>query len=445
MILAAYWTLIPLVTGLLLVLLLEQLGLPAGYRRTGRKPHLLALVLFAYGSAAVLWWQAPLAPLPRTAGLLMLAASAAAAVLSVARTGAHTARLGPTQALTFILAGAWLSILTTDHIGIWLIALSTARLAEAGLTAHASRRGQGMEGALKHVLAAQWSLPLGLLGAGLFAIETGGFHVAGTNDAPLVLPALVCIALMFGPALLQPPVHWLRVDLVDAAPLSHLALLVPGVAFTAFAGLWPVWQALGGHGDIPTALGLGSGIGMLALALQALDQERIERLLVYLASTAASVSLAVLLTSSTAPVQTALLRSFWIAVLPATLGAAAGLGIWDQHSDRGPTWESLGGAGLRSPTDALAWLVCLLAVAGAPLTASFGPRLSLLSSLWTSGQEPLAALLGLGQAIAVATVLRLAVFLFDDHHTHAKPARAIARRVVLWVCALLSLALPMFV
>ena len=237
-----------------------------------------------------------------TAGVLQVAALAAAVVVVLMLLGDRSNAAGPlaggpavSAALVLTATAGATGVVAAQDLGSWLVTLELATLPMIALVALGARR-QAVHGALTLLVTSVLSFALLALGVALWVVATGSstFATTGLRDAwaspehRLVLVTSVVVLLAgLGFKLSLVPFHaWTPVTYAGAATPVTLALAtVSKVA--ALGALVTVVRALAGLGDeaaptaVVVALGAVSLVSMLLGAVLALRQVDPVRLLAW--------------------------------------------------------------------------------------------------------------------------------------------------------------------
>lgn len=257
------------------------------------------------------------------------------------------------------------------------------------LTGADKRNLKSNEASLKYFLMGSFSTGIMLMGIALIYGATGMFALGGTSVAPsagLLRPSFLEVAgliLLFVSMCFKvsaAPFHFWTPDVYDGAPsvfTSFMATVVKAAGFMAFIRLFdshtdilgPTWQILLGFVIIATLL-----IGNIT----AVFQQSVKRMLAYSSIAQAGFMLFALYSVNDMAKEGILLYA--VAYSLATIGIFAVLIKMNDY-----TFDGFNGLAKTQPVLALAAAVCLLSLAGIPLTAGFFAKYYMLASMIKGG------------------------------------------------------------
>lgn len=257
------------------------------------------------------------------------------------------------------------------------------------LTGADKRNLKSNEASLKYFLMGSFSTGIMLMGIALVYGATGMFALGGTTVAPstgLLSPSFLEVAgliLLFVSMCFKvsaAPFHFWTPDVYDGAPsvfTSFMATVVKAAGFMAFIRLFeshtdilgPTWQILLGFVIIATLL-----IGNIT----AVFQQSVKRMLAYSSIAQAGFMLFALYSVNDMAKEGILLYA--VAYSLATIGIFAVLIKMNDY-----TFDGFNGLAKTQPVLALAATVCLLSLAGIPLTAGFFAKYYMLASMIKAG------------------------------------------------------------
>ncbi len=351
----------------------------------------------------------------------------------------------------FSAAGMALLSGAASLIGLFL-SLESFTLALYILVSFHRNNDIGAEAGLKYLVLGAVATGFMAFGIALIYAASGTFHLPealqGLQIGEQLRPwgllgwGLLLVAIGFKISLV--PFHLWTPDVYQGAPAPVTALLATGskgavcAAITLLlAGSPTAWQEL-----IPL-LWLLALATMLVGSFCALVQENFKRLLAYSSMVHMGYLLIALLPGST--------EGFSAVVFYLTVYTAASLGIFgviaslssaDSEPQELALWRGLG---IRYPVRGAVMTLCLLSLAGMPLTGGFIGKFVLFHAAIKGGFTGLALVGILASLISFAYYLRVVLLLYrDDEAAPALHAGTAAEHAVLLVCAAAVLLLGLY-
>lgn len=264
----------------------------------------------------------------------------------------------------FIISG--MKSLLMLFIGIEIVSIPLYILAGSEKTNLKSN-----EAALKYFLLGSFSTGLMLMGIAFMYGDTGTFYLEGINMGFGVLSPMMTIGLVLLVASMSfkvsaAPFHFWTPDVYDGTPTvftSFMATIVKSAAFFAFFKLFE--NAFGSfHKHWQLLISVVAVLTLLIGNITAVFQQSLKRLLSY--SSIAQAGFMVLgVYALNIYAKQGLILYFAVYSL-ATIGIFAVLAKFKDHSI-----EAFNGFAKRHPMVALSMLICLLSLAGIPLTGGF--------------------------------------------------------------------------
>lgn len=258
------------------------------------------------------------------------------------------------------------------------------------------------EAALKYFLMGSFSTGLMLMGIALLYGSSGTFFVDGLNLgmgdlAPMVAIGLVLLMISMAFKVSAAPFHFWTPDVYDGAPTvftSFMATIVKAGAFFAFLRLFD--QAFGKMQDQwQLLLAIITALTLVIGNVTAVFQQSVKRMLAYSSIAQAGFMLFAVFSLNQTGKQGLLLYA--AAYSLATIGVFAVLTRMKDY-----TFEGFNGLAKKEPLVAVALTVCLLSLAGIPLTAGFFAKYyMLLAALRTGHMTWLVILAVLCAAVSV--------------------------------------------
>ncbi len=411
-------------------------------------------------------------PLTRLVQVALLAFTILTVLLS---TSTHiTGNIGEYLALILFATVAMMFLVATQNLLLIFVALEFLSLSLYILTGFDKRSRDSAEAALKYFLFGGMSAGFLLFGMSLLYGLSGSIElpkiaaaVSGPALDPLLLVAIVMVAIGFGFKVAAAPFHLWAPDAYQGAPTVSAGFIASSSKVASFF----VFGQVAGLG-LATAAGYGAfrayqpgwvpvlcviaALSMIVGNVAAIAQTSVRRLLAYSAIGHAGYMLLGLIAHS--PRGTSALLYYVITYALAALGAFGVLGALDHPSEqarRGPRVESegidriadLAGLYRRAPGLSLCLLVFLLSLAGIPPLAGFFGKFYIFTAALES--EPHLGLLWLVLLAVVMSAVSLYYYLrvlkqvyAADGAPDAKPIRTpLVTRLVLWVLAALVVLL----
>jgi NADH-quinone oxidoreductase subunit N len=282
-------------------------------------------------------------------------------------------------------------------IGIEIISIPLYILAGSD-----KRNLKSNEAALKYFLMGSFSTGLMLMGITLLYGSSGTFYTEGLNLGmgklpPMVALGLVLMMISMAFKVSAAPFHFWTPDVYDGTPTvftSFMATVVKAGAFFAFLRLFD--QAFGKMQDQwQLLLSLITAATLLIGNITAVFQQSVKRMLAYSSIAQAGFMLLAVFALNQTGKQGLLLYA--AAYSLATIGVFAVLTRMKDY-----TFEGFNGLARQEPMVALSVTVCLLSLAGIPLTAGFFAKYyMLLATLRTGHMTWLVILAVLCAAVSV--------------------------------------------
>ena len=250
------------------------------------------------------------------------------------------------------------------------------------LTGSDKRNLKSNEASLKYFLMGSFSTGLMLMGIALIygatgTFDTGRMMLGAPSAIPAVLPVIGMLLLLFSMSfkVSAAPFHFWTPDVYDGAPTvftSFMATVVKAAVFIGFIRLfegafgrmsdtWQLWVAV----MAAATLFIGN--------LTAVFQQSVKRMLAYSSIAQAGFMLLALFALNTDAKEGILLYA--AAYCLATIGIFAVLGRMSDY-----TFEGFNGLARQQPLVAAVLAICLLSLAGIPLTAGFLAKFYMLKA-----------------------------------------------------------------
>lgn len=441
------------VGGILLVLLIPavsrqrqaRLGYPA-----------LAVVAAALVATLVRWNESGTGfaglvvedPFTQFARLLFLVSIGAVAATAIPYLEVQEIRKGEFFPL-LLFAGVGMNLMAASADLIMLfLGLEVLAIATYALAAYRREDLRSVEAALKYFLLGAFSTAFLLLGVALvygstrsteYAAIAAYLREAGTL-APLLMLGSGLLLVGFGFKAALAPLHVWTPDVYQGAPLpvmAHLAVASKAAALVVLVRL--VMQVI----DLDSSgwrelLWVSAILTMVIGNVGALTQTNLKRLLAYSSIAHAGYLLVGVVAGTRYGFQGVLF--YLVAYAFMTLGALAVIQVVAGRGESLVDLEGYSGFGLRSPLLGLALAVCLISLAGIPLTAGFAGKFFLLAAAVEEGFYGLVVIAVLASAVGVYYYLRVLVYMYMYAPAGDDPPRVpIVVGVVVLLCTVATI------
>lgn len=456
------------VTGLVLLAVdLSALRRAAVARRFG-----VGALIASIGSLAALWILTHTAgttslpdsmflvtPLTRVVQIALLALAILTVLLSTSVR--ITEHVGEYLALILFATVAMMFLVATQNLLLIFIALEFLSLSLYILTGFDKQSRQSAEAALKYFLFGGMSAGFLLFGMSLLYGVSGSIElpriaaaVSGPHLDPLVLIAIVMVAIGFGFKVAAAPFHLWAPDAYQGAPTVSAGFIASSskvASFFIFAQVVTVGLAMAtgsgayrgyAPGWVPVLCVIAAG-SMIVGNLAAIAQTSVRRLLAYSAIGHAGYMLLGLIAHS--PRGTSALLYYVITYALASLGAFGVLGALE--SEGIDKIVDLAGLSKRAPGLSLCLLIFVLSLAGIPPLAGFFAKFYIFVAAVDA--EPHLGLLWLVLLAVAMSAVSLYYYLrvlkaayVTEGLTDARPLQvSLVTRVTIWVTAALVVVL----
>lgn len=312
---------------------------------------------------------------------------------NIEKVGTH---VGEYYALIFfILTGIYL-MSTYNNLLILFLGIELMSIPQYVLAGSDKRNLKSSEASLKYFLMGAFSTGLLLMGIALlyaalrtFNIEQFNFAMI-TSNMVLAIAGIIFMIISFGFKVSAAPMHFWTPDVYDGSPTPFTAFMATIVKVAIFFGflsifknsfyyLQPIWAVIL---TVVTALTLIIG------NLTAVFQQSVKRMLSYSSIAQAGFMLFAIIASNA--LATRGIVVYAIAYSVASLGM---FGVLSKMKDY--TYDGFNGLAKTNPYLAFVVTICLLSLAGIPLTAGFMGKYYMLAALIENGQFLWLVILGL--------------------------------------------------
>jgi len=270
------------------------------------------------------------------------------------------------------------------------------------------------EAALKYFLLGAFASGFLLYGIALVYGATGSTRIDVLAEAvakgpgPMLLGGVALLLVGLGFKVALAPFHAWAPDVYEGAPTSVTAFMAVGVKAAGFAALARIavaaleptalWQPL-----LWTLAVLTMTVGNVS----ALVQTSVKRMLAYSSIAHAGYALIGLVAGT--PAGGAALLFYLVVYTFMNVGAFGVLLALGRSGERNESLSDLAGVGLRYPVLGVAMTVCMLSLAGMPLTAGFAGKFYLFSAALDAGCVWLVVIAVLNSLVSVAYYLGVLV------------------------------------
>ena len=331
-----------------------------------------------------------------------------------------TPHVGEYHALLLLAALGFMCMVSTREILMIFVSLELASLSLYLLTAFAKKSPASTEAAIKYFIFGGVSAAFMLFGLSLVYGLTGETRLAAIalklkqyGMDPLLIAAMVMIAIGLGFKIASAPFHWWAPDVYEAGPICTSALVASGSKIAGFVLLTTVmiagFSGLEGSGDwrgfkmgwVPLLAGL-SLASMFLGNLAAIVQTSVRRLLAYSAIAQGGYALIGLLPGSGMGVSAVVYYTLTYALT--VLGAFIVVAVVSAGTERGDAMEDFVGLSRRAPLVSLCMMVFMLSLAGIPPLAGFFGKFYLFASALKGGSGSFGLMWLVVFAIAMSAV-----------------------------------------
>ena len=358
--------------------------------------------------------------------------------------------------LLFAVAGMQV-MLQTSHLATLFLGLETMSIALYALCACMRERREALEAGFKYFITGAFASALLLMAIALVYGLTGSMDLEVVRaklqiSGDLGVVAMVLFVAAFGFKLSLVPFHQWAPDVYQGAPTpltGFMATAVKVTGFVALLRLLPMLQALSEH--TVTVVGVLAVATMLVGNLSALAQQNVKRMLAFssvahagylLAGIAVALQMETIAPNSGSVAGFAVVFYLFLYTLM-NLGAFGVLSMLERSEGGGLTFADLAGLKQRRPWLAGAMLVCMLSLAGVPLTGGFLAKWRIFEVLvpLMSGTQGtlftvLTATLALASLIGLAYYLRVVLAMYVEPAPTGATLPAVPRFAALLVVLL---------
>ncbi|RYY62334.1 MAG: NADH-quinone oxidoreductase subunit N [Chitinophagaceae bacterium] len=285
----------------------------------------------------------------------------------------------------FILAGT-VMVASFTSLLILFLGIEIISIPLYILTGSDKKNLKSNEASLKYFLMGAFSTGLMLMGIALIYGSTGTFDTAlmkiGTQSPDL--PAIAgMLLLLFSMSfkVSAAPFHFWTPDVYDGAPTVFTSFMATIVKVSVFIGFIRLFDEAFGklHGTWQLWVAVISALTLLIGNITAVFQQSVKRMLAYSSiSQAGFMMLALFAMNSTAK------EGILIYALAYSLASIAIFSVLVRMSDY--TFEGFNGLARQQPLVAAVVTICILSLAGIPLTAGFLSKFYMLNAVMLTGK-----------------------------------------------------------
>ncbi|MEZ5045519.1 MAG: NADH-quinone oxidoreductase subunit N [Chitinophagaceae bacterium] len=306
----------------------------------------------------------------------------------------HISNVGKNDAeyfalLFFIMCGVYLLSMYTNllilFIGIEIVSIPQYILAGSNKTNVKSN-----EASLKYFLMGAFSTGILLMAIALLYGSTGSFDIlsdvfASQFQSPVALKSLSIIGILllvvsFGFKASAAPFHYWTPDVYDGSPTSFTPFMASIVKVSVFFAFIRLFHFSFGsiHSSWQLTIGIMIGLTLLIGNITAVYQQSVKRMLAYSSIAQAGFMLFAIFAYNKTSWDGLMLYS--VVYTLATLGIFAALKNMNDY-----TYDGFNGLAKKHPILAFTTTVCLMSLAGIPLTGGFFAKYYVLSATIEQG------------------------------------------------------------
>jgi NADH-quinone oxidoreductase subunit N len=324
--------------------------------------------------------------------------------------------------ILFATTGMMLLSQGTDMIVLFL-GLEMLSIVLYILAGFAYPRISSEESAMKYLLIGAFAAGFLVFGIALTYGATGTSSLAGIAEVlarqtlaaeshTFLLGGAALIIIGFGYKISMAPFHMWTPDVYEGAPTPVTAFMSVGAKVAGFAALTRfLLVALPSQVAIwVPIIGALAVVTMLVGNISAVAQTNVKRMLAYSSIGHAGYMLLGTLSASDRGVEALLF--YMLAYALTNLGAFAVLVALERRGEDAWDLSDLAGLWGRQPWLAAAMAICMLSLAGVPLTAGFFGKLFIFTAAWEAGQGVLALVGVVTSVIAALFYLRIIAQMF---------------------------------
>jgi len=322
--------------------------------------------------------------------------------------------------ILFATAGALMMAAGAD-LAVIFIGLEALSISLYVLSSFAKADAGSREAGLKYLLLGGFASAFFLYGIAMLYGATGTTRLvemglvlrrAGSVADPLLWAGIGLVLVGLGFKLALVPFHTWAPDVYQGAPISVTAFMSVISKAAAFAVLVRLLMVVWGP-VLPltgTILALLAVLTMTVGNILALVQEDVKRLLAYSSIAQAGYVLVAIVAGSELGASAVLFYLLGYALT--NLGAFAVITAWSQRGEGRVPLSNLAGLGFRRPWMAAALTLCLLSLAGIPLTVGFVGKLYLFGAAVQAGWVWLAIIAVLNSVVSAFYYLHVVVVMY---------------------------------
>jgi NADH-quinone oxidoreductase subunit N len=285
----------------------------------------------------------------------------------------------------FILSGIYL-VATFNNLLILFLGIELMSIPQYILAGSDKRNLKSSEASLKYFLMGAFSTGILLMGIALlytalrsFNIEQFNFGILESNSI-IAIAGVVLIIISFGFKVSAAPMHFWTPDVYDGAPTPFTAFMATIVKVAIFFGFLSIFKNAfyAVHPVWSMVLAIVTALTLMIGNFTAVYQQSVKRMLAY--SSIAQAGFMLLGVISSNAMATKGIIVYALAYTIATLGV---FGVLVKMKDY--TYDGFNGLAKTQPFMAFVTAICLLSLAGIPLTAGFMAKYYMLASLMEQG------------------------------------------------------------
>jgi len=340
---------------------------------------------------------------------------------------------------TSTLGAALLAV--ANHFILFFLGIETLTLSLYILIAFEKSKDRSVEAGIKYLILASVSSAFLLFGMGLMYVTFGTMEFSAIVSAmshlvklpPLFIYGFGMMLVGIGFKLALVPFHMWTPDVYQGAPApvsSYIATVSKGAVMAVFIRFFFNIKGF----DNPSIFIIISGIAILSMFvgnLLAIRQNNIKRLLAYSSIANMGYLIIILLTGSDKGIQSAIF--YLITYFITTIGAFGVISLLSTKEVEAEKIEDYKGLFWKRPWIAFVFTLCLLSLAGIPVTAGFIAKFYLIYEGMKAGLLILIFSMIINSVIGLYYYLRVITTMFSAAGTNTLPSVSFIGKLTLTI------------
>jgi NADH-quinone oxidoreductase subunit N len=326
-----------------------------------------------------------------------------------------------------------------NHFILFFLGIETLTLSLYILIAFEKSKDRSIEAGIKYLVLASVSSAFLLFGMGLIYVTFGTMQFSAIGAAimhlakltPLFTYGFGMLLVGIGFKLALVPFHMWTPDVYQGAPApvsSYVATVSKGAVMAVFIRLFFSIKGFDNQSIFMVISGIAI-LSMFAGNLLAIQQKNIKRLLAYSSIANMGYLTIILLTGSSNGIQTAIF--YLITYFITTIGAFGVISLLSTQELEAEQLEDYKGLFWKRPWIAIVFTLCLLSLAGIPLTASFIAKFYLILEGMKAGLLILIFAMIINSVIGLYYYLRVITSMFSAADNMELPSVSVLGKVTL--------------